>query len=111
MLVFLIVDVVCLQACSEYHYLLLYADKLVALNQISGKVAAEVNWGPGSHTPSISGKDTTRCAGLDTNCQLALLAEMLQARNSSHVKVAAGMQHKQQCLCMLPVPWGAPCMQ
>lgn len=71
MLVFLIVDVVCLQACSEYHYLLLYADKLVALNQISGKVAAEVNWGPGSHTPSISGKDTTRCAGLDTDCQLA----------------------------------------
>lgn len=45
-----------LQACSEYHYLLLYADKLVAINQVSGKVAAEVNWGPGSHTPSISGK-------------------------------------------------------
>lgn len=42
-------------ACSEYHYLLLYADKLVAINQVSGKVAAEVNWGPGSHTPSISG--------------------------------------------------------
>jgi hypothetical protein len=48
---------VCLQACSQYHYLLLYADKLVALNQVSGKVAAEVNWGLGSHTPSISGKD------------------------------------------------------
>lgn len=50
-----------LQACSEYHYLLLYADKLVALNQVSGKVAAEVSWGPGSHTPSISGKDTRHC--------------------------------------------------
>jgi hypothetical protein len=46
------------QACSEYHYLLLYADKLVAINQVSGKVAAEVNWGPGSHTPSISGENT-----------------------------------------------------
>eukprot|EP00879_Flechtneria_rotunda_P019362 GHRR01020334.1.p1 GENE.GHRR01020334.1~~GHRR01020334.1.p1 ORF type:complete len:907 (+),score=281.55 GHRR01020334.1:278-2998(+) len=39
-------------ACTEYHYLLLYADRLVAVNQVSGKVVAEVNWGPGTHTNS-----------------------------------------------------------
>lgn len=53
-----------LQACSEYHYLLLYADKLVAINQVSGKVAAEVSWGPGSHTPSISGELLMLCTAL-----------------------------------------------
>jgi hypothetical protein len=43
------------QACSEYHYLLLYADKLAALNQVSGKVVNEAAWGPGSHAGSIVG--------------------------------------------------------
>jgi hypothetical protein len=44
------------QACSEYHYLLLYADRLAALNQVSGKVVSEVGWGPGSHASSIVGE-------------------------------------------------------
>jgi hypothetical protein len=50
------------QAHSEYHYLLLYAEKLVAINQVSGKVAAEVNWGPGSHAPGIIGTRVDGCS-------------------------------------------------
>lgn len=58
-----------MQACSEYHYLLLYADKLVAINQVSGKVAAEANWGPGVHAASINGE---RSSWLGTALQLLL---------------------------------------
>jgi hypothetical protein len=42
--------------CSAYHYLLLYGDRLAAINQVSGKVVSEVSWGPGSHTPGIVGE-------------------------------------------------------
>lgn len=41
--------------CGEYHYLVLYADRLVAVNQVSGKVVSEVNWGPGVHASGILG--------------------------------------------------------
>eukprot|EP00878_Enallax_costatus_P011969 GHUV01012497.1.p1 GENE.GHUV01012497.1~~GHUV01012497.1.p1 ORF type:complete len:1028 (+),score=282.75 GHUV01012497.1:49-3132(+) len=44
-----------LMVCSEYHYLVLYADRLVAVNQVSGKVVGEVNWGPGVHASGIVG--------------------------------------------------------
>jgi hypothetical protein len=56
-----------LQVCSAYHYLLLYADRLCAINQVSGKVVSEVAWGPGSHTPGIVGEwchTMVRSAGL-----------------------------------------------
>lgn len=43
------------QVCSEYHYLVLYADRLVAVNQVSGKVVSEVNWGPGVHASGVVG--------------------------------------------------------
>ncbi|WIA14238.1 hypothetical protein OEZ85_002776 [Tetradesmus obliquus] len=42
--------------CSTYHYLLLYGDRLAAINQVSGKVVSEISWGPGSHTPGIVGQ-------------------------------------------------------
>lgn len=44
------------QVCSEYHYLVLYADRLVAVNQVSGKVVSEVNWGPGVHSSGLLGE-------------------------------------------------------
>ncbi|KAF8061305.1 VPS18 [Scenedesmus sp. PABB004] len=42
-------------AVSEHHYLVLYADRLAAVNQVSGRVAAEVAWGPGSHVAGLIG--------------------------------------------------------
>lgn len=70
------------KACSEYHYLLLYADKLVALNQVSGKVAAEVNWGPGSHAAAnLIGRQ----AALQLAVQLCTSSiEMLQLLLTMH---------------------------
>ena len=52
----------CRQVCSEYHYLVLYADRLVAVNQVSGKVVSEVNWGPGVHASGIIGEDSVMSA-------------------------------------------------
>jgi hypothetical protein len=46
----------CVQVCSAYHYLLLYGDRLSAINQVSGKIVSEVPWGPGSHAPGIVGE-------------------------------------------------------
>lgn len=88
-----------LQARSEYHYLLLYADKLVAINQVSGKVAAEVNWGPGSHTPSISGELLT----LGTTITLDICRQVGGGCIKQHCRQLVGWQ----TCCFVPYMYAA----
>lgn len=86
------------QVCSEYHYLLLFADKLVALNQVSGKVVDEVTWGLGSsHSSSIVGKIqgiphafngmNMLLLQLEFALLKAFLRSLMWAANIFHVKV------------------------
>jgi hypothetical protein len=39
------------QAVTEYHYILFHPDRLVAVNQVSGRPVAEAPLGPGSGVP------------------------------------------------------------
>jgi hypothetical protein len=44
---------VCCQVPSEYHYLLLYPDRLAAVNQVSGKLVALLRTRPPAASPAF----------------------------------------------------------
>lgn len=92
------------QVCSEYHYLLLYADKLAALNQVSGRRVAEVAWGPGSHASSIVGE---RAAALLVPCARALQRFRFDALSPD----AAACSHRIACPVCVNLHAHLPCRQ
>lgn len=82
------VSTVLLQVYTEYHYVLLHADKLAALNQVSGKLVHDVPFTHGLST-SVVGEFKT----------------VLIAHEAGQVCHALDVMFKMLVLCRAEIEW------